>query len=426
MTSSSWLGTAAMLGLVFVLCTFIGASGMRAPLKRMLVAGLVMRVVGALLMLAIIYSVYGGIADAMRYFREGLALTERMFAGDFASFTDERHWLGGRWWGTQFVVFTSSFVTAVLGPSRPGAFIFYALLAFVGLCLFTVAFVRAHPHARPERYLAWLAFFPSLWLWPSVIGKEALILLGLGLVVFGYVRVGRIAWIPLGLGLVLIGAIRPQVAAVVAFTVFLAQWLGRDQRWTPVRVVQTLAILAVGLGTLSYGLGMLGVSETGVAGVSEYLADEAGGMDVGNTSVEATGVGLAGVPLALVNVLFRPFPWEADSLMTFASGVELWGMWALFLVRRRDVVRALRQWRSSRLLAMGIPFALVYAAIFGMLVVNLGIIARQRIFIFPFLLALLEAAPAPAGTGARRPARGAVRRVPAPRVPALRQEGTAG
>lgn len=423
--TSSWIGMAAVLGLVFVLCAFIGASSLRTPLKQVLVAGLVMRVVGALLMLAIIYSVYGGIADTMRYFREGAAYAERMLAGDFGMFTDQRGWLAGQWWGTQFVVFTSSFVTLVLGPTRPGTFIFYALLGFAGLCLFTVAFARTHPHARPERYLRWLAFFPSLWLWPSVIGKEALILLGLGLVVFGYVRVGRIAWIPLGLGLVLIGVIRPQVAAVVAFTVFLAQWLGRDQRWTPVRVLQTLAILAVGLGTLSYGLGMLGVSETGVAGVSEYLADEAGGMDVGNTAVEATGVGLASVPLALVNVLFRPFPWEADSLMTFASGVELWGMWALFILRRRDVARALRQWRSSRLLAMGIPFVLIYAAIFGMLVVNMGIIARQRIFIFPFLLALLEAVPA-AAAAARRPARGAVRRVPAPRVPALRQEGTAG
>jgi hypothetical protein len=237
--------------------------------------------------------------------------------------------------------------------------------------------------------------------------------------VFAYVRPGRIAWLTLGAGMALIFAVRPQVAAVVGFSVILGQWLGRDQRWTLLRVVQTAAIVGVGLGIISYGLGALGVS--GMAGVEEYLQSEASGMDMGNSAVEATGVGIASVPLALVNVLLRPFPWEAPNAMALASSAELWALWAILLVNRRRVMASLRGWRSSRLLAMGLPFVLVYAGIFGMLVVNLGIIARQRIFIFPFLLALLEAAPA-AGAGVRRHTRAAVRTVPAPRAAALPQQ----
>lgn len=412
--SQGWMGTAAALGLVFVLSAFILASGLRPGLKGMAVAGLCMRVVGAGVMLAIILGVYGGTADAMRYFREGSAYAEQMLNGDFGIFVDARSWAAGRWWGTQFVRFTTAFVAMLLGPSLFGSFVVYALLGFAGLCGFTMAFHRAYPHVPPERYLRWLVFFPSLWVWPSVIGKEALILLGMGMVVFAYVRSGRIAWASLGAGLLLIFAVRPQVAAVVGFSVVMAQWLSRDQRWTPVRVLQTLALVAVGMGVIYYGLGMLGVSEVGVAGVGEYLQSEASAMDEGNSTVEATGVGWASVPLALVNVLFRPFPWEAANAMALASSLELWALWAIVLLYRRRVLRALRGWRSSRLLALGIPFVLIYAAIFGMLVVNMGIIARQRIFIFPFILALLEAAPAVAA--GRRSGTGAVRVMPG-RVP---------
>ena len=407
--SQGFLGTAAVLGLIFVLAAFVLASGLRSSVKGLLVGGMVMRVVGAALMLAIIVGLYGGTADAMRYFREGSQYAQRMLAGDFGMFLSGAGWAGGQWWGTQFLRFSTSFVVLLLGPSLFGSFLLYALLGFLGLCGFTVAFSRAHPHVPPERYLRWLVFFPSLWVWPSVIGKEALILLGLGMVVFSYVR-PRILWVTLGAGLVLIFCVRPQVAAVVGFSVILAQWLARGQRWTPIRVAQTIGILAAGIGIIYSGLGMLGVSDVGVAGVGEYLQAEASAMDEGNSAVTATGVGIASVPLALVNVLFRPFPWEAANAMALASGLELWAMWAILLVYRRRVMRSLRGWRSSRLLALGLPFVLIYAAIFGMLVVNLGIIARQRIFIFPFLLALLEAAPAAASVPRHRAP--PIRRVP--------------
>ncbi len=56
-------------------------------------------------------------------------------------------------------------------------------------------------------------------------------------------------------------------------------------------------------------------------------------------------------------------------------------------------MEAVRTWRSHALLRIAVPFILVYTASLGLMVVNLGIIARQRIFLFPFLFLLLEAAP---------------------------------
>jgi hypothetical protein len=45
------------------------------------------------------------------------------------------------------------------------------------------------------------------------------------------------------------------------------------------------------------------------------------------------------------------------------------------------------------MLRLAVPFILVYSITLGMLIANLGIIARQRVFLFPFLFLLVEAVP---------------------------------
>jgi hypothetical protein len=59
-------------------------------------------------------------------------------------------------------------------------------------------------------------------------------------------------------------------------------------------------------------------------------------------------------------------------------------------IRRRQFVASLRTWREDPLTRLSIVFVLVYAVGLGMMLSNLGIIARQRVFLFPFLLVLLQ------------------------------------
>ena len=116
--------------------------------------------------------------------------------------------------------------------------------------------------------------------------------------------------------------------------------------------------------------------------------------------------------MAVVNVLFRPFPWEADNAMMLLSSAEIAGLWLLLWWRRRNVMAALRQWHSSRFVALTLAFIMFYTVALGMMLSNLAIIARQRIFLFPFLFLLMEAVPAAARV---RAARAAGRAVPARR-----------
>ncbi|HYR07435.1 MAG TPA: hypothetical protein VEQ60_06695, partial [Longimicrobium sp.] len=225
------LGGMVMAGAVFLLAVLCLASRLPAGLRWMLVGGLLMRVVGVVAMLAIIFTVYGGTADAVKYLRVGSGYAERMLTGDFRMITQQTEWAAGQWWGSHFVYLLSAPVARILGPGYFGPFLLFSLIAFAGLCLFAAAFARTYPHVPLVNYTRWLFFFPSLWLWPSVVGKESLILFGLGLLAYGYFR-DRVAWLPTASGLALIFAIRPQVAAVAAFSMIVAQWVGRHQRWT--------------------------------------------------------------------------------------------------------------------------------------------------------------------------------------------------
>lgn len=383
------LGGLVMIALVFLLAVICLCTRLPGQLRWLVIGGLLMRIVGVVAMLAIIFGVYNGNADAVTYFNRGSEYAERMLAGDL------RMWSGDLWWGTHAVSLISGIALVVIGPGSFGTYLLFSLLAFGGLCLFTVAFARSYPHVPVSRYVRWLFFFPSLWLWPSVIGKEALILLGFGLLAYGYFRRGTVAWVPSIAGMLLIFTIRPQVAAVVAFSVVLAEWLSKNRPWSFLRVAQGAVILGMGVFMIPAAMSLVG-GEASLRGVGEYIELRQTRIDVGESNIEVAGGGIMAIPKAFLTTLFRPYPWEAKSPMLMGSGLEIWFFWLVALFRGRRIVAALREWRSTRFMTMGLLFVLVYAVTFGMVVYNLGIVARQRIFLFPFLFALLEIVPAPA------------------------------
>jgi hypothetical protein len=108
--------------------------------------------------------------------------------------------------------------------------------------------------------------------------------------------------------------------------------------------------------------------------------------------------------MAMINVLTRPWPWEARNATSLLAALELLMFWGILWYRRKNLKRALANWRSDPLLRIAVPFIVIYSVSLGLLVVNLGIIARQRVFLFPFLFLFIEAMPAIARKrAARRP-----------------------
>ncbi|MGH7508100.1 MAG: hypothetical protein ACREMZ_01350 [Gemmatimonadales bacterium] len=393
---SDLLGLAAVLALVCFVAGVVSVSRLPPALKLLVYAGLLLRGVGAVLRYEVLLRFYGGVGDAKAYYREGLVYAEYFSKLDFSPFFDPTLWHAKVWWGTQFMYFPSGIVLSLIGPTMLGAFVVFSLFAFLGLVGFAVAFRRSYPSVPVSRYVRWIWLFPSLWYWPSSVGKESITMMGLGLAVAGFIgRGSRMNWGLLSVGLLLVFAIRPQVAAVVLLSMIVAQWLSFRTPWTVGRVVQGVLILGLGLAGIWYSMRTIGVGGYDVEGVQSYIADDPARRLGGGSGIEAVTIDWNGVALAMVNTLLRPFPFEATNGPMIVASLEICAFWVIAWVRRRRLIASLRYWRSDRFLRLALTFVLIYSVALGMMLTNLGIIARQRIFLFPFLFLLLEAAPKP-------------------------------
>lgn len=372
---------------MIVVLVGIGALVTRARLplavKTLVLAGLGLRVVGALARMQVA-------ADSWVYLQWGERYAEYFARLDFSPLVDPSLWRTAQWVGTNAVAYPAGFAIVLLGPTRFGVFLVYTLLAFIGVAAYGLAFRRSLPAADTTSYWAWLMLFPSLVFWPSSLGKEALMILGLGIAAFGFLgREERANWAVVALGVAVVFAIRPQVAAIVVLAMAMSYVL-RPQNLGPLRVLESLAILAVGLFVMA-NLLEPEVGDASLASVEGYVEYNSAMTAQGDSEVGAAGFGLASIPLAILNVLFRPFPWEAHNLSSLISALEVVLMWGLIYWKRRQVMAALRNWRHSRLLRFALLFTLLYVIGLGMNIGNLGIIARQRVLVFPLLFAFVEA-----------------------------------
>jgi hypothetical protein len=401
------------LVLALVVFLIVQVEGLRIPrmLKRILLAALVLRVVGSGARYWILYDFYRGNGDAGLYYTWGIRYADAFWAGDFSALTDPAQWRGVKWYGTQFVNFVAGFVTMGLGPTQFGTFVAFSLLAFLGMAGFALAFRRSFPRVDPRWYWGLIFLFPSLWFWPSSIGKEAISMMGLGLATLGFVgrRNEYIHWPLLAVGLFFVFAIRPQVAAVFITSMMLAHWLGSTGRMTFSKLVQGAVLLIVGVGGVIVSARYMGIESFDMEGVVAYMEENTARSE-GGSQIETVGVGVGNIPVALLNTIARPFVWEASNPTMLMAALEVVLFWGLVVYRRREVMWTLRRWRANRLLRLALPFALLYSVSLGMLIANLGIIARQRVLMLPFLFLVLAAAPVGVGRPASR--RG---RTPGPR-----------
>ncbi len=94
------------------------------------------------------------------------------------------------------------------------------------------------------------------------------------------------------------------------------------------------------------------------------------------------------LPEATLRVLFRPLPYEATTPATLVSSVESLLLMILFIGRFPTIIRNLARIRFHPYMLFvtlyTVGFVVAFSAIF-----NLGILARQRVQVLPFLLAAL-------------------------------------
>jgi hypothetical protein len=325
---------------------------------------------------------------------------------------DPAYWEYSRWWGTQFIMFVSGCVLSVIGPSKRGEFLFFSFVSLLGLLLFCKTFQKQYPKSALLGYARLLLLWPSLWFWPSAVGKDALILLATGLLVYGYASQElKMKWVPMAIGVILASLIRPHVAGVMMVAVAIAHWMSPGKRWTALHVINGFVLLVVMAVVVRQGFSNLGLED--VDELRTYIATVSHQSTQGGSAIGTPSVSVLGIPFAFVNIMFRPFPWEAGSGLSIAASAEMVLFWGMVFYRRQRVMALLSQWRTRKLFRLAIPLTLLYIVMLGMAVGNLGIIARQRIHILPLLFLWLEALPQYSARKMTAPAPPDTQRLPA-------------
>jgi hypothetical protein len=366
-------------------------------LFRLLSLALFVKLGGALARYYVAFSVYAR-ADAQAYHEAGIVLGPRFRHLDFSTVG-----VGGGE-GTRFVKLVSGVVYAVIGPTPLGAFLVFSWFGFLGLYFFYRAFVIAVPSGIARSYAHFVFFLPSLVFWPSSLGKEGWMMLTVGMaslgvakLLTGAVRDGLIVG---GLGVWGTGLVRPHIAALIgvafAFAMVTRRTSPRLRELAPIVKVLTIgavSILAIVLAfkTATF-LQRSGIeTEGGLSATADDVQERtsAGGSQFTPASVADSPLNL---PEAAITVLFRPFPTEAHNAQVLASALEGAFLMLVVVLRFRWIATALRSARSTPYLV----FAITYTALFIVgysSFSNFGILARERVQLYPLFLVLLSVPP---------------------------------
>ena len=356
----------------------------RRWLSMLLPLAFIAKMVGSAVRYFVVAELYG-IGDSFSYHENGLRVAPVWRSLQVPEVT------GGSL-GTQVTGQITGLLYSIVSPPMIVGFMVFATLSFIGMVCFYVAFRRTMPRWGVLPYFVLLFFFPTMLFWPSSIGKDALTVLGLGLLSVGTVwlfsgRFAAGAWAA-GAGGLLLGLIRPHILAIAVGSIVLAVVFTRAGRLDIGRLARAflmvIAVIAM-VYIVPIAAARVGVDE----GLESFLAEQQRRTTQGGSAVLGEpATSPLDLPEATLRVLFRPLPYEASSPGMLLSAVEAVVLLGLVIWRiptmwaNRQIVRRTPYMLLS--LAFTAAFVIAFSSIF-----NLGIIARQRSQVIPFLLVVI-------------------------------------
>jgi hypothetical protein len=269
-------------------------------------------------------------------------------------------------------------------------------------------------------FMLFMVFAPSLAFWPSSIGKEALMLFGMGGVALGVAHLlnnrlvrGLLVALP---GAWLVWVVRPHLLGMLVPAAGLAYLAGRTRSGeraalqpSLVKPVGIVVVAFLGVFAVTQASNSLGLPSLSLQSIEAELEETAASTGQGSGRFDAPDGSITPlrIPQGAVTVLLRPFPWEVSSPYQVLASLEGAALAVYAFHRRRSLGMTLRELRRT-------PFFLFAWVLLGVAALtfsafaNFGLLARQRSLFLPALYLLVCADPA------RRPPNGeAPEQVPA-------------
>lgn len=278
----------------------------------------------------------------------------------------------------------------------------FSLLSFLSAWLLVKELIEFKTSMRAAALIAFL-FFPSIVFWSSGFMKESFAFAALCFVVTVFLRVWRrqevstiwylvlpfALWLLWNLKYYYLAILFPVLAAELLYEYFIRQWVEARSRSTKAlawAVVFIVPMLFITLLHPNFNPSILleVITTNHDAFVSLSNQDEVIHYYALRPTVSSM---VLNAPLALFSGLFRPFPWEANSVVAIVASLEN----VVFLILTVFAIANFLQ-RKQRV-GRGAVLILIYAVLLCVLLAlstpNFGTLSRYRIGFLPFLALLI-------------------------------------
>jgi hypothetical protein len=325
----------------------------------------------------------GGGVDAWIYDNWAANFAEYFRAFDFSPFYVESMWRNGQLFYTNFVAYPAAFFMIFTFDNEFGIYLLFSAVCFAGLVLLFKSFRKNYPFLDQKNILFWILMFPALWFWTSTIGKDAFMFLGMGVVCLGITN-KKLNYIYIMIGLAILYAFRPPTAYVAVLALGSFFILNLKDSWL-LRIFKISAGLVIIIFLANYLSDQWGVEEFSNEELTELQSGTLRNNEYGTGVLDEKSGGIGSIPQGIVDVLARPFLWEIRNILTFASAIEINAVLFLLFWKRKSVVRFVKDSLTHRLSTFTLAFVFIYVVTVGLFENNIGLIARHRSIIFPFL-----------------------------------------
>jgi len=316
------------------------------------------------------YSIIYG-ADAVSYFQLGIEASSPKFS-----------------FGTEFIVWLV-WILSTFKISYASGFLLFNVAGTIGLLAFDASLreLVVNKGKWIRRLAATVVFLPSVSFWSAAIGKDAISFMAVGLALWAALRPNKRYGL-MAFSIVAMLVVRPHIAGMMLLALVASLVLQRRVHLGKRLMLLGLSFAAAAV-LVPFALNYAGLQGANNANdVEAYVQQRQGYNQEGGGGIDISSMSL---PMQMATYVFRPLPFEANSITTAAAALDNAMILLVFLIG----LNAWRKRRRGKRIDDGVNttflwlYSLATWVILGMTTANLGIAVRQKWMFVPVLVFLL-------------------------------------
>ena len=292
--------------------------------------------------------------------------------------------------GTVFVIIFTKLFSVGLNLSVFNIFLIFNIFGVIGLIAFngSLNILTINKSRKIQIFSSIIIFLPSISFWSSAIGKDGLAFMATCLSLWAMTNIRR-RYFMVVFSVVTMLLVRPHIAAILVTSIFIAASFDRKippaQRFSIGFLAFCCAATMIPLA-LTYS----GVTDDDnqVGDISEYINKKQEANQEGDGAIDISSMN---PPMQLFSYIFRPLPFEAHSLTSFAASIDNLLLLLLFLLGGQTFFKN----KGEKLVKQPVSylailfFSIISLAILASTTANSGIAVRQKWMFLPMIIFLI-------------------------------------